>query len=315
MDEMPVVGRLASLADATRVRLLLVLERHELTVSELCAVVQLPQSTVSRHLRILADEGWLAWRSEGTSRPYRLATTLTPASRALWEVVREGTASAAEAVQDEERVRDVLQRRRSRSQEFFLTAADRWDGVRAELFGEHPELLALLALLDPTWEVGDLGCGSGGMASTVARYVKRVVAVDESPAMLEAARRRLGGQGEASGAVELREGRLEALPLPDGSLDVALLVLVLHYVAHPERALAEAGRVLRRGGRVLVVDMLPHGRSEYREHMGHLWQGFEREELEGWLAAAGFVDPRHHPLPPAAGAKGPLLFAAVGRKE
>jgi ubiquinone/menaquinone biosynthesis C-methylase UbiE/DNA-binding transcriptional ArsR family regulator len=315
MNEAPVFQQLASLADATRARLLQVLERHELTVSEVCAVVQLPQSTVSRHLRILSDEGWLSSRSEGTSRYYRLSTGLEPGSRRLWEVVREPLSGTAEAGQDAERAREVLQRRRTRSQEFFSSASGRWDSVRAELFGQSPELPALLALLDPCWEVGDLGCGTGRVAEIVAPYVQRVVAVDDSPAMLAAARRRLGAAVEAGGTVELRQGRLEALPVAEATLDVALLVLVLHYVAEPERALAEAHRVVRPGGRVLVVDMAKHGRVEYRDHMGHLWPGFDRGQVEDWLAEAGFAAPvRYHPLPPDPAARGPLLFSAVATK-
>jgi SAM-dependent methyltransferase len=314
MNETAVLHQLASLADATRARLLQVLERHELTVSELCAVVQLPQSTVSRHLRVLSDEAWLTWRAEGTSRYYRLSTSLETSARRLWEVVREPLARSPESGQDAERAREVVQRRRTRSQEFFSTAAGRWDSVRAELFGASPELPGLLALFDGSWEVGDLGCGTGGVAETIAPYVRRVVMVDESSAMLQAARRRLSPELEASGRVELRQGRLEGLPLADDSLDVALLVLVLHHVPEPGRVLAEARRALRPGGRVLVVDMVKHGRVEYRERMGHLWPGFERREMEDWMTDAGLVGVHFHPLPAEPAARGPLLFTAVGTK-
>jgi SAM-dependent methyltransferase len=314
MNEPPVLHQLASLADANRARLLLVLERHELTVSELCSVMQLPQSTVSRHLRVLSDDGWLAARSEGTSRFYRLSSALEVGARRLWDAVREELAGTTESAQDLERSREVLQRRRTRSQEFFSTAAGRWDGLRRELFGKSPEFPALLALLDPSWEVGDLGCGTGGVAETIAPYVKRVVAVDDSAEMLSAARRRLGGSPDAGARVELRQGRLERLPLSDESLDVALMVLVLHYVAQPVVALTEAGRVLRPGGRVLVVDMAKHGRAEYREQMGHVWSGFAREELGEWATEAGFGPLRYEPLPADPTARGPLLFAAVATR-
>ena len=212
MNETTVFQRLNALADATRGRLLAVLNRHELTVSELCAVVQLPQSTVSRHLRILADEGWVSSRAEGTSRYYRLKTRLEPGMARLWDVVRDSLADSAEAVQDAERARDVVARRRTRSQEFFRSAAGQWDSVRTELFGRRPEFPALLALLDPGWVVGDLGCGTGQLAATLAPYVAGVIGVDESPDMLAAAGRRMEALPGGS-RVELREGRLEALPI------------------------------------------------------------------------------------------------------
>ncbi|MGH7481574.1 MAG: ArsR/SmtB family transcription factor, partial [Longimicrobiales bacterium] len=264
--ESAVFDRLSVLADATRGRLLLLLARHELTVGELCAAVQLPQSTVSRHLRILSEEGWLVSRAEGTSRYYRLAPGLDASRRRLWQVVAEEAGDTVEAAQDEARAGSVLARRQRKSEEFFATAAGRWDGMRAELFGERAELLALLGLLDQDAVVGDLGCGTGQLAAAYAPFVGRVIGVDRSREMLKAARRRLADVRN----VELRRGELEALPLDDASLDVALLFLVLHYVPEPPAALAEAARVLRPGGRLLVVDMATHGREEYREQMGHV---------------------------------------------
>jgi len=311
MNGTAVFQKLGSLSDATRGRLLNVLDRHELAVSELCAVVQLPQSTVSRHLRVLSDEGWLVARSEGTSRLYRLSSRLDGEAQRLWQVVREALGDLPEAEQDLERARQVVASRRTRSQEFFASAAGEWDSVRAELFGAHPELAALPALLDPGWVVGDLGCGTGQLAATLASFVRRVVAVDESTDMLDAARARLR---DVPG-VEVRRGRLEALPLEDGELDVAVLSLVLHYLPAPEQALREAARVLAPSGRVLVVDMQAHGREEYRERMGHVWQGFTREQLEGWLEDAGLRPTGWFALPQAPETKGPLLFAAVAVKQ
>lgn len=306
-----IFDRLSALADPTRARLLGVLERHELTVGELCSVLQLPQSTVSRHLKVLADEGWVAVRPDGTRRLYRLIeASLDPASRRLWRLVREQLAGLEIAEQDARRVQAVLALRRTRSQEFFSAAAGEWDRLRGELFGRSAELLPLLALLDDGWTVGDLGCGTGHVAQALAPFVRRVVAVDQSPAMLDAARRRL----ENVENVEIRAGTLEALPLDDGALDAAVLFLVLHYIAEPGRALAEAARALRPGGRLLVVDMVPHDRAEFRERMGHVWQGFTADELDDWLAAAGFGPCRYTPLPADPGAMGPRLFAATASR-
>ena len=303
--------RLSALADPTRSRVLLLLETQELTVSELCAVLQLPQSTASRHLKTLGDEGWVVSRSEGTSRIYSMTPSrLEPAARRLWAVVREQLGDSAAAAHDAERLRGVLAARRRKSEEFFSTAAGQWDRMRTELFGATTGLLAMLGLLDDRWTVGDLGCGTGQLAETVATFVHRVVAIDASAEMLAAARHRLQGISN----VETRRGQLEALPVEDASLDAAMLSLVLHYVPEPQRAIAEASRVLRPGGRMLVVDMMPHDREEYRHTMGHVWQGFPLEQVEGWLADAGLTGIRTTRLPSDPQAKGPTLFAATARK-
>ena len=306
-----IFDRMSALADATRSRLLLLLERHELTVGEMCQVLQLPQSTVSRHLKLLGDEGWVTGRAEGTSRRYRMpADRLDPDARQLWNLVRREVAAVPAAEQDARRLRTVLAQRSTRSREFFSTAAGEWDRLRAELFGRRADLLGLLGLLDAEWTVGDLGCGTGQVALSLALFVRRVVAVDSSPEMLAAARARLADVEN----VETREGELESLPFAGGELDAAVAFLVLHYVAEPGLALAEAARVLRPGGRLLVVDMMPHDREEYRQAMGHLWQGFDAARLEGWMAEAGLERFRYVPLPPDPAAKGPGLFAAGARK-
>lgn len=306
-----IFDRMSALADATRSRLLLVLERHELTVGELCQVLQLPQSTISRHLKLLGDEGWVSARAEGTSRRYRMpADRLDADARQLWQLVRREVAELAGAAQDAERLRSVLAQRSTRSREFFSSAAGEWDRLRADLFGRRADLLGLLGLVDEAWTVGDLGCGTGQMAASLAPFVARVIAVDGSPAMLEAARARLAGTPN----VEVREGELESLPIEPGTLDAAVAFLVLHYVAEPADALAQAARALKPGGRLLVVDMMPHDREEYRQAMGHVWQGFEAERLGGWMADAGLTAFRYVPLPPDPAAKGPTLFAASARR-
>jgi ArsR family transcriptional regulator len=303
-------GRLGSLADPARTRLLLLLARHELSVGELCVAVQLPQSTVSRQLKVLADEGWVSTRSEGPSRFYRLAPRLDVPARRLWQVVREEVSLRPESVQDAARARQLLQARRVRSQEFFRTAAGQWDAVRAELFGARGGLGGLLALLGDDVVVGDLGCGTGVVAAELASFVGRVIAVDASKAMLSAARRRL----RPFENVELRTGTLESLPVEHGELDAALFSLVLHYVPEPVLALAESFRALRASGRVVVVDMLQHGRAEYREQYGHVWQGFSEAQLCGWLEETGFERVRWHALTPDPAAKGPVLFVASAVK-
>jgi ArsR family transcriptional regulator len=304
-----VFDQLSVLADSTRSRLLLLLEQRELSVSELCTVVQLPQSTVSRHLKVLTDEGWVASRAEGPARHYRLAPDLAPAARDLWNTVRAPLAETPAAAADGGRLPEVLAARASRSSQFFSTTAGRWDAVRGELFGASADL-ALLGLLDDRWTVGDLGCGTGVIAAALSPYVADVVAVDASAQMLAVAGQRLRGAPN----VDLRSGQLERLPIEDAELDAAVLFLVLHYVTDPGKVLAEAGRVLKPGGRLLVVDMAPHDRVDYGERMGHLWLGFDRDQLTQWFAAAGLTAPRFADVPVDPQAKGPKLFAATARR-
>ena len=192
MTQAAIFDDLTALSDATRSRMLLILERHELTVSELCAVLQLPQSTVSRHLKTLADASWVTSRRDGTSRYYTLALDERDAhTRRLWSLLRDQIATTAGADQDARRLKGVLGRRQSKSEEFFASAAGQWDRLRRELFGGASALHALPALIDPGWTVGDLGCGTGETSAAFAPFVARTIAVDRSGEMLHSARRRV----------------------------------------------------------------------------------------------------------------------------
>lgn len=306
-----ILDHLSALADTTRSRILLLLDRHELTVSELCSIMQLPQSTVSRHLKALADSGWIAARAEGTSNLYAMKRDdLDQPARRLWVLVREQVGSTPAAVQDQRRLQAALAERRTKSQEFFSSSAGQWDRLRDEMFGDRFHLEALSAFADPAWTVGDLGCGTGQASAALAPFVARVIAVDGSATMLQAARKRLSRFDN----IELRRGDLEALPIDDARLDAATLMLVLHHVPEPWRALAEVSRVLKPGGRLLVVDMLPHDRESYRQQMGHVWLGFSDEQMRQILNDAGFGDVKIVSLPPDARSKGPGLFVSVARK-
>jgi ubiquinone/menaquinone biosynthesis C-methylase UbiE/DNA-binding transcriptional ArsR family regulator len=306
-----VFDRLGTLADATRSRILLLLEGTELTVGELCLVMQLPQSTVSRHLKILSDESWITSRESGTSRFYMLVPgRLDPFAKRLWQVVREQVSSSSAAQQDSRRRESVLSVRRVKMQSFFSGVAANWDQMRTELIGSRTDLLAMMDLLDDDWTVGDLGCGTGHLSETLAPVVRRVVAVDESGAMLNAARKRLS----AFDNVDVRSGSVEALPVEDGELDVALLFMVTHFVLEPAKVLAEVQRTLGPGGRLVIMDLTSHERQEYSLQMGHVWQGFSEEQMRSWVTEAGLAVARYRILPADPKAKGPALFSLVARK-
>jgi len=213
-------------------------------------------------------------------------------------------------VQDQRRLQAALTERRATSQEFFSSSAGQWDRLRDELFGDRFHVAAFAALAGAEWTVGDLGCGTGPVSAALAPFVERVVAVDASAAMLQAARKRL----HAFGNIDLRRGELEALPIDNGRLDAATLMLVLHHVPEPARALAEVARVLKPEGRVIIADMQPHDRDTYRQQMGHMWLGFSDEHITSLLRGCGLERVRVVALPPDPKAKGPGLFVATGQK-
>jgi ArsR family transcriptional regulator len=305
-----ILEHMSALSDPIRCRMLLLLEQHELTVTELCSVLQMPQSSVSRHLKTLADDHWVTSRRDGTSRFYSMPDDLDAGASQLWPLIREQVASTHAARQDEQRVPSIVARRRAKAQEFFATAAGGWDCLRGDLFGDKFYLWALLGLVNPSMVIGDLGCGTGQLAATIAPYVKQVIAIDSSADMLDAARARVSEMPN----VDVRKGEMEALPLDSQQLDAALLFLVLHYVPDPARALAEIARVVKPGGRLLLVDAQPHERVEYQQQMGHVWLGFSEKQISRYLTAAGFDDVRVRSLPVDPDSKGPALFAAAATR-
>jgi ArsR family transcriptional regulator len=301
---------LQTLADPTRVRLLRLLDREELSVSELCTILQLPQSTVSRHLKVLSSEDWVASRRDGTNHLYRVDQALWNEPRhELWNWVRTQSAGASTSQLDDRRLEQVLAER-PRSDDFFRSAADQWDALRVELFGPRVDACALAATLSPAAVVGELGCGSAPLAQLVAPFVREVIAVDNSPAMISAAERQLAGRDNVS----LKLSNLDQLPMADGQLDAAWLVLVLPYFAEPVGILREAARVLKADAPLVIVDMSPHDRDIYRQQMGHVRLGLTREQLEDWCRDSGLRMERFWKLPPDSSARGPALFSAVVKR-
>lgn len=307
-----ILEKLADLGEVVRLRVLRLVEAEELSVGEIAKVVQLPQSTVSRHLKVLLDGGWVAKRSEGTATLYRLLLDdLTPPHRALWRTVREQVGTDATLEEDLRRLRGVLDERKTDSQAFFGRYGGQWDELRNELFGARFTPLALLSLLRRNWVVADLGCGTGNVAELLSPVVEKVIAVDLSGAMLESAKRRLANAHN----VEFVTAPIHATGLASASIDVAACFLVLHHHPTPTLALAEKRRILRTsrgGGMALVVDMVRHDRAEYRRMMGHEHLGFAKDEIEPMMKDAGFDRVEYRELPAEPDAKGPGLFVAVG---
>lgn len=295
---------LALLAEPIRVRLMALLAAEELSVGELVRVLQLPQSTVSRHLKVLREAGWIRRRADGASGWFRAEEPL-PAED-LWDLVAADHLQSAAAGEDRERLDAILVERATDSRTFFGQMHAQWDALRTQLFGESFLMPALLALLPPESVVAELGCGTGPNLVDLAPNVRQVVGIDREQRMLDAARRRTHGLEN----VDLRLGGLEDLPLGDGEIDLALCVLVLHHVEDLSTAFTEMARALRPQGRIAITDMRRHDRTAYRDTMGHAHLGFDAPDLERVLPSSLQLL-RYAPLRPDPEMQGPPLFTAV----
>jgi SAM-dependent methyltransferase len=275
------VDLLNLLGDATRVRLLALLARGELTVAELTQITELSQSRVSTHLGRLKDAGLLRDRKLGASTFYALSENAMPApARKLWELVR---AEVADGVLEADRKRaEALEKARN--------GANSWpDSIAGEMERHYSPgrtweaaargLLGLVRLGD----VLDLGSGDGAIAELLAPRAKSVTCVDRSPHMIEAARRRLSSQDN----VRFEQADMHALPFADGSFDEVLLLNTLTYSDTPARAIAEGARVLRGGGRLALVTLASHAQEPITAAYGHVQPGFSPAKLRRWLEAAG----------------------------
>jgi ArsR family transcriptional regulator len=301
------IGRLDSLSDPIRLRLLRILDRNELGVADLCDLLQLPQSTVSRHLKVLVDMNWLKSRRQGTNHLYRMVADQVPSdARQLWSIARDQSELWPSARQDQLRLAEWHRQKHEAQAVFFAGAAADWDKLRGELYGQYFSQAAMLSILSPDAVVADLGCGTGSIASALAPFVGQVICVDQSPAMLDAAAKRTASLTN----IELRHATLPALPLDSQSCDAALMVLTLTYVAAPAAVLVEASRILRRHGRLVIVDLLAHNREDFQQETGQHHRGFDSTQMIEMMQQAGLQQIRWRPLPFEPAAKGPPLFVA-----
>jgi ArsR family transcriptional regulator len=279
--------QLRAAADPTRARLLLLLSSEELSVAELQEILGIGQSTVSTHLSQLKAAGLIADRRSGKNTLYRLK-----AANGVIDLLRAAAASEIlEAEKDAQALALALERRKDRVRSYFDELAGRFgrEYVPGRSWQGYAELFLELA---PPLEIADLGAGEGTLAQLLARRAKRVIAVDNSAKMVDFGRELAHRHGVSN--LEYRHGDLEALPLCDAEVDLAVFSQSLHHAQHPDLALAEAGRVLRPEGRVLVLDLLEHHLEEARELYADTWLGFSEVQLRTWLAKAGFSDVRTH---------------------
>lgn len=270
-----------ALADATRLRVLRILTRHELSVGEIVDVLGMGQSRVSRHLGILVGCGLLVSRREGAWTFYSAPGT---GSEKDFLTALGPWLDAAGPEADLGAVETVLRERRQETRRFFNAIAPDWMRLRQEVLGPlDPAALVLDVMPDRVALAADLGCGPGEMLPVLAGRADTVIGVDSSPSMLALAERRTTGL-----PVGVRMGELEHLPMADGEADFVLICLTLHHLPDPAAALAEARRVLMPRGRLVVIDFTPHEDEAMRRRFGDRWLGFSREKLSEWTTRAGF---------------------------
>jgi ArsR family transcriptional regulator len=278
------------LGDDARLRLLRLLDAERLNVGELTSILGIAQSGVSRHLGLLKDAGLVEERRDGGFTFFRLAEALRTGSNGfgpVWPLLRAHFAAAAETAEGRADAARLEEVRRVRKENFDDHGAG---GERKQIVPGRSWAAWARALghLLPPLEIADLGCGEGYLTIEAARFARRVIAVDRSEAALArakaaAARRKLKN-------VEWKRGEIERLPLEDASVDVALLSQALHHAASPAAALAEAVRIVRAGGRVLVLDLRRHDEHWVKDRLGDKWLGFEEAELARLLKHAGLRD-------------------------
>jgi SAM-dependent methyltransferase/biotin operon repressor len=276
------------LGDEVRLRLLRVLSaRHgQLNVSELTAVLGIAQSGVSRHLKLLKDAGFVVEERGGGFAFYRLSPALLDGGfGGVWTTLQAQfaeNAGSAVARGDDARLHEVI---RLRKENFEMHGSDRAQFVPGRSWAAWSRALGLLL---PPVDVADLACGEGYLTVEIARWARHVSAVDRSPDVLKRAKALAERRGVKN--ISWKRGEIEKLPLDGESVDVALLSQALHHAGDPKRALSEAVRILRPGGRLLILDLREHDQAWVRDRVGDRWLGFKDDELERWLAAAGLVD-------------------------
>jgi ubiquinone/menaquinone biosynthesis C-methylase UbiE len=303
---------LRAAGDSTRLRLLMILREAELTVSELTQILGQSQPRVSRHLKLLCDAGLLQRFKEGSWVFYRAADRGPGADFAATLVALADSTGAVHET-DARRLAHARKARAALAANFFKANAGDWERIRSLHAPEHDVEAAIVRQLDgaPLETLLDAGTGTGRMLELLAPHIRRGIGVDVSPEMLAIARDRLESAGIHNCQVRLAD--VYHLPFqadaPNDGFDAILFHQVLHYLDDPQTAVADAARVLKRGGRILVADFAPHSLEFLRDELAHRRLGFSDREVQSWFKAAGLA-----PVATEAIAPGPASAQAGGGK-
>ncbi len=282
-----IVKMLKVVADPNRLRILLLLKAEELSVAELQEILAMCQSTISTHLSQLKQAELVEDRRIGKSNLYRVSSAAPAGSSPLDEILNQAKEEIAEAGADQAAMRRVLRKRQDKTRAFFDSVAGRLgkDYVPGKSWKGLAEVLLRLM---PPLVVADLGAGEGASALLLAQRAKKVIAVDSSAKMIEVGREQARRHGLKN--IDYRLGDMEEVPIDSSEVEMVFFSQSLHHALHPERALAEAARILVPGGRIVILDLARHRFEEARELYADEWLGFTEAELEAMLENAGFVN-------------------------
>jgi ubiquinone/menaquinone biosynthesis C-methylase UbiE/DNA-binding transcriptional ArsR family regulator len=280
-----IVKILRAAAEPNRLRILLLLKEEELSVAELQEILTMGQSSISTHLSQLKQAGLVEDRRTGKNNLYRLSAN--NASGVVASLLEASRKEVGEAATDQAAMRRVVKKRQDKMRAFFNSMAGRLgkDYVPGKSWKSLAE--AFLLLIPPA-VIADLGAGDGSFSLLLAQHAVRVIAVDSSEKMLDVAREQAARNGITN--ADFRLGDMEELPIDDASVDIVFFSQSLHHAAHPERAVREAGRILRAAGRIVILDLAKHRFEEARELYADEWLGFNEAEMDSMLASAGFLD-------------------------
>ena len=296
-----------ALSDGTRLRLLNILGFREFNVQELMGILDMGQSRISRHLKLLLDGGLIESRRDGLWSFYRAVEH--DAGFRFIDSIRYLFEEESIYRQDLETAAALLRTGKLQSRRFFDSVASSWEIMKRSVIGELDLVGEIVQRIPSSENAADLGCGSGALLERIAGTVRNVIGVDSSREMLAEAAKRLGRK---AAEVDLRIGELEHLPLRDGETEVAIVNLVLHHLRNPRQGLLEARRILRAGGTVILVDFYKHEQEMMRSRYGDHWLGFSTEEIESWLEETGIRVDEHHQY---AVRKGLRVFLYCGSKQ
>jgi ArsR family transcriptional regulator len=276
---------LKTLSDPTRLRLLALVLREELSVAELQEILGMGQSRISSQLALLRQAGLVSDRREGKKAFYSLRASLPPPTLALLRAAVESVAELPDLSEDRTNLERILQKRRRTSEQYFNLIAGRFGKNYCP--GRSWEAIGHLALrLTPAITIADLGAGEGLISQLLAQRAKQVWCIDNSPRMVEVGTELAAKNKLANLAYKL--GDIEQVPLPEKSVDLAILSQALHHAQHPQRAVDEAFRILRPGGQVLILDLAEHTFEKARELYADVWLGFKESALHAFLKKSGF---------------------------